>query len=347
MKFRTYFDPVTGETKQLPIADQLRESYNQDATKGDVSNLNKVTSREPKIPLLNPDNINSSYVNIPEGDDLYKSPVPAALEPKKEEAAKTQTTTETPAKSVAEKEKQKETTEKKPSLNLKANYVTPEIEKSYYPGESSLSDIFSYGGEPLQMYYDGGGNDMYGLLGRMNAKSLTDPMYAQQFIGEDELTNPLGLNKDGRGKQTPKNYEDWETDTKYGRGYQNEDLANWMISGVDTVSALLRQKEMRDLEQGFRRNTLADNVFMSASPANRIGSRGRYVQTGMGSGMMDPQNMTPIYEPGANYDFSNPYVAYGGSYAYGGAYQEGGEYELSQDEINYIMANGGSITYID
>jgi len=221
------------------------------------------------------------------------------------------------------------------------------------PGQTSNK---AYGGEPLQMYYNGGDNDMYGALGRMNAKSLTDPMYAQQFIGEDELTNPLGINKDGVAynkdgtrKKTPKNYEDWDTDVKYGRGYQNEDLANWMISGVDTVSALLRQREMKDLEQGFRRNTLADNVFMSASPANRIGSRGRYVQTGMGSGMMDSQNMTPIYEPGANYNFGNPYMtgAYGGSFAYGGMYQEGDEVELSQDEIDYIMANGGSITYID
>ena len=55
----------------------------------------------------------------------------------------------------------------------------------------------------------------------------------------------------------------------------------------------------------------------------------------MSSGMMDPNSMDVIQQPGNNFT--------GG---YGMQYEEGGEYELTDEEIAYIKANGGSVEYL-
>ena len=85
---------------------------------------------------------------------------------------------------------------------------------------------------------------------------------------------------------------------------------------------------------------LADNQ-MAFAPANRIQNQGRYNWTGMSNGMMDPNSMHVIQQPGQNYTMDGYYAQMGGGIP------EGQEVELDEDQINEILANGGSVKFLD
>jgi hypothetical protein len=131
-------------------------------------------------------------------------------------------------------------------------------------------------------------------------------------------------------------YEDFSTENTLTRRMRPEDKANWIMTGLDAGSALMRNKEYGKIQQKMQKNKLADNAI-GVMPANTIGNEGTYNWTGMSTGAFRPNQMTPIQEPGMNYNmqgFATPY-------------QEGGEYELSDQEIMAIMRSGGSVTFLD
>ena len=80
---------------------------------------------------------------------------------------------------------------------------------------------------------------------------------------------------------------------------------------------------------------------MAFAPANRIQNQGRYNWTGMSNGMMDPNSMHVIQQPGQNYTMDGYYAQMGGGIP------EGQEIELDEDQINEILANGGSVKFLD
>ena len=141
-----------------------------------------------------------------------------------------------------------------------------------------------------------------------------------------------GPNKDGiypYNKDGKQPYHDWSMTEKNKIGFDNQATAEWLLAGIDAATAFLNNRDSNKLNKQFKQKTLSDNLLLP-DPQNRIGKLGRWGQTGMITGMMDPQNMTPIQEPGMNYGF-----------------REGGAYELTEAEIQSILANGGSVTYID
>lgn len=80
---------------------------------------------------------------------------------------------------------------------------------------------------------------------------------------------------------------------------------------------------------------------MAFAPANRIQNQGRYNWTGMSNGMIDPNSMHVIQQPGQNYTMDGYYAQMGGGIP------EGQEIELDEDQINEILANGGSVKFLD
>jgi len=141
---------------------------------------------------------------------------------------------------------------------------------------------------------------------------------------EEEVDFDLVQNQDGGANP---NYYDTTFVGKYRPGFDGEASANWLLAGTAGATSLLNNREQQKTEAEMQRLTLADNTFM-AMPANRIQNQGRYNWTGMSNGMMDPNSMDVIQKPGM------------------GMYQEGGSYELGPEEIDFIMKNGGSITYL-
>jgi hypothetical protein len=141
---------------------------------------------------------------------------------------------------------------------------------------------------------------------------------------EEEVDFDLVQNQDGGANP---NYYDTTFVGKYRPGFDGEASANWLLAGTAGATSLLNNREQQKTDAEMQRLTLADNTFM-AMPANRIQNQGRYNWTGMSNGMMDPNSMDVIQKPGM------------------GMYQEGGSYELGPEEIDFIMKNGGSITYL-
>lgn len=140
-------------------------------------------------------------------------------------------------------------------------------------------------------------------------------------------------------------FQDWSMTGRYRMGLDPNAAAEGMLYGLGIPSAFANAAQAQKMKQQMQTMSLADNQMYS-DPANRIGSKGRWVDTGMGTGMMDPNNMQVIQQPGQNY-FSEGQTSFT---KFGGAkYNAGGPVidELTEDEINYILANGGQVEYLD
>ena len=116
--------------------------------------------------------------------------------------------------------------------------------------------------------------------------------------------------------------------------------AEGILGTVRGITSFANQLQYAQDANKRKDQTLADNQFAIA-PANRIQNQGRYNWTGMSNGMMDPNSMHVIQQPGQNYTMDGYYAQMGGGI------QEGQEVELDEDQINQILANGGSVKFLD
>ena len=121
--------------------------------------------------------------------------------------------------------------------------------------------------------------------------------------------------------------------------------AEGALYGLGIPSALVNAAQAQKMKQKMQEMSLADNQ-MYTDPANRIQSKGRWVETGMGTGVMDPNNMQVIQQPGWNFASEGPtsFTRFGGA-----KYRTGGpvEDELTDEEIAYIRAMGGQVEFLD
>lgn len=119
------------------------------------------------------------------------------------------------------------------------------------------------------------------------------------------------------------------------------------IAAAEGVLGLVRgAKAFADqVQYGQDANNRKDDYIadkqMAFAPANRIQNQGRHNWTGMSNGMIDPNSMGVIYQPGQNYTMDGYYAQMGGGIP------EGQEIELDEDQINQILANGGSVKFLD
>ncbi len=117
-------------------------------------------------------------------------------------------------------------------------------------------------------------------------------------------------------------------------------MAEGVLGTIRGITSFANQLQYAKDANRRQNQTLADNQFAIA-PANRIQNQGRYNWTGMSNGMMDPNSMHVIQQPGQNYTMDGYYAQMGGGI------QEGQEMELDEDQINQILANGGSVKFLD
>ncbi len=106
------------------------------------------------------------------------------------------------------------------------------------------------------------------------------------------------------------------------------------IGNIDDTEAL-REK----VDQSYN----ADKVFGSV-PANIVGIGDYGVGPGQQYGMFRPPFTGQVVQKPGIQSYN---ASYGGSYEFGGMYEEGGEYYLDQKQIADILANGGTIEYLD
>jgi hypothetical protein len=110
------------------------------------------------------------------------------------------------------------------------------------------------------------------------------------------------------------------------------------LAGMAGLTALANQGQMRAFEDQMMQKTLGDSNFM----ANTQSDRGKWTAN---QGYVDPANMVPTQFQGMNTGAigSGQYVKYGGQ----AQYQDGGEYNMTQAEIDQILAMGGTVEYLD
>ena len=157
-----------------------------------------------------------------------------------------------------------------------------------------------------------------------------------QLTGDQFKTNPEPLS----GKSPDSKYFDWNLKGKKKLGINGEPLANWIMAGTNALTGFANANENYDVQQKIKKNTLADNQFLAWQQPDI----GDYLFTGMGTGTLTPDAYTTGTMAGITPSYQS---RYGGQYAEGGDVDQDDIYELSEDEIQNILANGGQIEYLD
>ena len=115
--------------------------------------------------------------------------------------------------------------------------------------------------------------------------------------------------------------------------YNPEDTVNWGLAGMEALTSMANIPDMLHAQQQAQNRTHADMAFTAIPP--NAGSRGDY---DIKSGRFRENQQTPA-------QFQSM-ARFGGSFAMGG-FQEGGEYYLDENEIERILAEGGTVEYLD
>lgn len=112
------------------------------------------------------------------------------------------------------------------------------------------------------------------------------PEYAQQVVNtvSSEPTKPTNTENKNLA------YKDTQVKWKQKRGVSGPATAQGLISGMDFISSLGRNKEMLALEQKMK-----EKQFSMFTP--EAGTKGSWVQSGMASGLQDP-NSNILQQPG-------------------------------------------------
>jgi hypothetical protein len=164
---------------------------------------------------------------------------------------------------------------------------------------------------------------------------ISYPNYVQR---PDQMTpniTPLAYTPgmyDKANQRVPEGNTDVTQNVKVGRKnwkdrwWADPDVINAGMEGVTNVANYFdRQKK----EKWLRQQTSWDKL----NPYGERPDRGKYTPNG---GIFDPYNMTPVEQPGN-----------AGFMKYGGMYNGGGELYMDEDEIKQILAEGGSVEYLD
>ena len=157
-----------------------------------------------------------------------------------------------------------------------------------------------------------------------------------QLTGDQFKTNPEPLT----GKSPDSKYFDWNLKGKKKLGINGEPLAQGIMAGTNVLTSFANASDRQNALNQMNANTLAQNQFASIQRPNK----GDYNWTGMSTGMLSPNQYVPVQQPGVTPSYMS---AYGGQYAFGGDIDQDGIYDLSEDEIQNILANGGQIEYLD
>jgi hypothetical protein len=186
------------------------------------------------------------------------------------------------------------------------------------------------GNPPLATQEYGGDIPMaqfgYNAYGQPDAQ-FQGPLSAQ-FVNQ----GTQGFNQQqGQPGQQNQSYYDTTVTGKRKMGLDGESSANWLLAGISGATALANSGENRKTKEEMQRKSLADNQFYSMDRPDQ----GKWNPTGMSAGMFDPNNMGVIQQPGQNYAMEGP------------RFEEGGEYDLTPEQIDNIMRNGGTVTYLD
>lgn len=154
-------------------------------------------------------------------------------------------------------------------------------------------------------------------------KGFMDIANKLQGLSEEDLAslyaqeNRLGKHKCGGVKKAQDGFEVSDSYMTFDPNAFLRDtnqLSSWMEMGDFNN----KQSQMQDMQIG-------SNLF----PTVPGGDRGSYEQTGAGYGQFRPNQKVPV-------QFGNP----------SSMYEVGGEYELSDEQIQEILRNGGSVEYI-
>lgn len=140
-------------------------------------------------------------------------------------------------------------------------------------------------------------------------------------------------------------FQDWSMTGRYRMGFDPNFVAESTLYGLGMPRALVDAAQAQKMKEKMGVLSLADNQMYGAK-GNRINSKGRWVETGMGTGVMDPNNMQVIQQPGWNFasEGDTSFTRFGGA-----KYRTGGpvEDELTDEEIAYIRAMGGQVEFLD
>jgi len=127
---------------------------------------------------------------------------------------------------------------------------------------------------------------------------------------------------------------------KMKKSYSGEDKANMIIAGMNAGASFFEQGDALKNRQKFESRLGSDAQFI---PMN-TGDRGSYMQTGMDTGQFNPfKQSAPVQFAGQSYGmYGNPNQ----QYATGGQYNEGAEVDMTQEELDEFIRNGGKVQFI-
>lgn len=172
--------------------------------------------------------------------------------------------------------------------------------------------IYAYGGMPMAQFG-------YNAMGQPDARfqgPLSSQFVDSQSKNETQLSGGDPYYHKAVGK--------------YKHGFNKQAEADAILAGTAGLTSLANVDDANANRQRMNNMTLGPNAFSAVQ-----GTQGNWNPTGMSYGMFNPNAMGIVEQPGMGM------VKYGG-----GMYEEGGAYELDDDQINQILANGGSVTYI-
>lgn len=115
-------------------------------------------------------------------------------------------------------------------------------------------------------------------------------------------------------------------------GINPQEAVGWGLTGINALSAFGENMDVQRNKQLMQERMNADALFQPVGAG--AASRGTYDPN---TGAFRPHAMTPVQFSGMNF----------GQVGSPMSFKQGGEYDLSQAEIDQILASGGSIEYID
>jgi hypothetical protein len=119
---------------------------------------------------------------------------------------------------------------------------------------------------------------------------------------------------------------------KYKRGYNPEEAVAWGMAGMNAIASIPEAIDARKNEEKMKSRMFGDALF-NPMQAGDV-SRGDY-ETNRGT--FRPDDHVPTQFTGQNFGQIGSPVQY----------EQGGEYDLTDAEIQQIMAMGGTVEYID
>jgi hypothetical protein len=344
MTFRTYRDPMTGQVTQQP-GQQPGQQRSQQSTDEDELNFSKYTPEERQIA----EGSQRPYQPEVHDEAVDKRREMNWFQRRRDDKNVKRLQKKDEALNKRVKERAAEHGPIEPygaspfSAGFPASYnlPVPTNQQQYDNSGPSSSGLnlkpmpqignpgwrepgYRYGGG--RFYNNGGGIPGMPQMG----PTMTPNMYRQFYPGGE----PYAYD------QPEGEFQDWSVTGRRRLGLDHTASAEGILYGLGIPSAFDKAAQAERMKEKMAENSAAD-VVMQGEAANRIGSKGRWME---GTGVMDPNNMQVIQQPGNIYagESQTSFTKFGGP-----KYNMGGEQYLTEDEITQVLANGGSVEYLD